>query len=67
MGEEVTWELITNIPENILTSNIWTEKETYRYRIIEQGGNKYLQLIPTQIGKQQFMIEMPLIQTYYRK
>jgi hypothetical protein len=60
VGEEVTWELITNIPENILTSNIWTEKETYRYRIIEQGGNKYLQLIPTQIGKQQFMIEVPL-------
>ena len=59
VGEEVTWELITNIPENILTSNIWTEKETYRYRIIEQGGNKYLQLIPTQIGKQQFMIECP--------
>jgi hypothetical protein len=60
VGEEVSWELNTNIPENILPSSLWIEKDNYRYRIVEQNNNIYLQLIPFQAGKQQFNIDVQL-------
>ncbi|MDD3630215.1 MAG: hypothetical protein PHF55_04255, partial [Bacteroidales bacterium] len=60
VGEEVMWELISNIPENILTSPLWIEKDNYRYRIIEQNNNIYLHLIPFQTGRQQFKIDVSL-------
>jgi len=60
VGEEVMWELISNIPENIVTSPIWIEKDNYRYRIVEQNNNIYLQLIPFQTGRQQFKIDVSL-------
>lgn len=60
VGEEVSWELSSNIPENILPSPLWIEKDNYRYRIIEQNNNIYLQLIPFQAGKQQFNIDVQL-------
>lgn len=50
IGDEKTFELVTNHPENIVINPIWKQKQGYEYRIHRSNDKIWLSFIPTQTG-----------------
>jgi len=50
IGDEKTFELVTNHPDNIVIDPIWKQKENYEYRIHRGDDKIYLSFIPINTG-----------------
>lgn len=50
VGDEKTFELVTNHSDNIVIDPLWKQKEGYEYRIHRAGEKIWLSLIPTVTG-----------------
>lgn len=60
IGDEKTFELVTNHPENIVINPIWKESEGYEYRIYRRNDKILLSFIPMETGNLEidFMIQL---------
>lgn len=58
IGEEKTFEVFSNNPENIAISNEWVYTETMDYRFSKSGGKIYLSVIPQVLGRK--LLSVPL-------
>jgi hypothetical protein len=50
IGDEKTFELVTNHPDNIVIDPLWKQKEGYEYRIHRSDDKIWLSFIPTVTG-----------------
>ncbi len=51
IGEEKTFEIITNNPGNLVYSSEWSEGQKIDYRVAEQSGKIFLHIVPNETGK----------------
>lgn len=59
IGEEVSFELVTNNEGNIVFDNRWTQGLPINYRIVREGGRLVLSVLPVSLGYQQ--VSVPLL------
>lgn len=64
LGEEVVYELITNLPGNIVSSPHWNMKRDYHYRIVRENEKTFLHLAALSTGQQTFNIEVELYKPF---
>lgn len=50
IGDEKTFELVTNHSDNIIIDPLWKQKEGYEYRIHRSNDKIWLSFIPTETG-----------------
>ncbi|WP_107037343.1 hypothetical protein [Brumimicrobium mesophilum] len=50
IGDEKTFELVTNRPENIVIDPIWKQNENYEYRIHREKDKIWFTIIPLETG-----------------
>ena len=50
IGDEKTFELVTNHPDNIVIDPLWKQKDDYEYRIHSSDNKIWLSFIPTNTG-----------------
>ncbi|RYM35586.1 hypothetical protein ERX46_00945 [Brumimicrobium glaciale] len=50
IGDEKTFELITNQPDNIVIDPLWKQNEKYEYRIHRSNDKIWISIIPTETG-----------------
>ena len=50
LGEEMVFELFTNMPENVRTQNVWSHSGKIDYRITEKFGQLRLHVVPSEVG-----------------
>ncbi|HLV41033.1 MAG TPA: hypothetical protein VKY37_02050 [Brumimicrobium sp.] len=50
IGDEKTFELVTNHPDNIVIDPLWKQKDGYEYRIHSSDNKIWLSFIPTNTG-----------------
>lgn len=50
IGDEKTFELVTNHPDNIVIDPLWKQNEGYEYRIHRSHDKIWLSFIPTETG-----------------
>ncbi|PWH85691.1 hypothetical protein [Brumimicrobium oceani] len=50
IGDEKTFELVTNQPDNIVIDPLWKQSEGYEYRIHRSNDKIWLSIIPTETG-----------------
>ena len=50
IGDEKTFELVTNQPDNIVIDPLWKQHEGYEYRIHRSNDKIWISLIPTETG-----------------
>ncbi|RFC54081.1 hypothetical protein [Brumimicrobium aurantiacum] len=62
IGDEKTFELVTNHPENIVIDPLWKQKDGYEFRIHRSDGKIWISFIPTETGN----IEMDFVIKLYR-
>lgn len=58
IGEERSFEIVSNYPENIIVNPIWVEKEGYEYRIHSKDGKIYYSIIATK--SDEIEVELPI-------
>jgi hypothetical protein len=58
IGEEKTFDLLTNNPENIRFSGEWSTGNTIDYRLIKKDDQLRLSLVPNMPGQQKFCLSM---------
>src|SRR5690554_5251667 len=46
IGDEKTFELVTNNPDNIIIDPLWKQRDGYEYRIHSQNNKIWLSLFP---------------------
>jgi hypothetical protein len=59
IGEEKTFEVITNNPENLRLDFRWHQGENFNHRFSRNGQQVLLHLIPTALGRQYLDLEIP--------
>ena len=62
IGDEKTFELVTNHPENIVIDPLWKQNEGYEYRIHRSDDKIWVSFIPTETGN----IEIDIMLDLYR-
>jgi len=50
IGEEKSFELLVQNPENIKTSSIWQKQQSLEYRLLEREGKIFLHVVPNETG-----------------
>ena len=50
IGDEKTFELVTNNPDNIIIDPLWKQRDGYEYRIHSHNNKIWLSFIPTNTG-----------------
>ena len=58
IGEEKTFEIVTNNPENLVLDNRWQEGKDFNHRFSRVGQQVLLHLIPTSLGDQ--YLDLPI-------
>ncbi|MDX1903945.1 MAG: hypothetical protein SFU27_07285 [Thermonemataceae bacterium] len=58
IGEERTFDLLCNNPENIRINSIFTEKEEINYRTELVGKQLKLHLLPSKLGKSELVLNL---------
>lgn len=51
IGEEKTYEVFSNNPDNIQVSNEWISAGSMDYRFSKEGGKLFLSIIPQELGR----------------
>jgi hypothetical protein len=64
IGEEKTFELITNRQHNIQVNNAWTNGQGIDYRLSEEDGKVRLHLLPGKLGVQLLNLEIQTIKPF---
>jgi len=64
IGEEKTFELVTDKLANIRVNNTWTNGQGIDYRLSEQDGKLKLHLLPTKLGNQTLNLEIQTIKPF---
>ena len=67
IGEEKTFELVSNRPENIIPDPLWIEKKNYEYRIYREKGKNYVSILPTKSGVINFVLPIKLRRPNFNK
>jgi hypothetical protein len=60
VGEEVSFEVITNHPTNLLLDYRWKDYGATQVRFSERGGQVFIHLLPRDLGQQKIRIPLPL-------
>ncbi|MFT7281513.1 MAG: hypothetical protein ACI9DM_001239 [Cyclobacteriaceae bacterium] len=60
IGEEKSYELVSNQLDNLRLDYRWQETPSYNYRYSRNGDQAFLHLIPTQLGQLEFNLRVPL-------
>ena len=58
IGEERSFEIVSNYPENIIVNPIWIEKDEYEYRIHSKDGKIFYSVIATTANE--IEVELPI-------
>jgi len=64
IGEEKTFDLVTNNLANIRLNNTWTNGQAVDYRLIERDGRLKLHLLPTKLGPQNLTLEIQTVKPF---
>ena len=64
IGEERSFQITTNYPENIVTSSQWKKTEPYDYRIVKRDGKVFLNLLANRLGKVPIKIPIRLFKPF---
>ncbi|MDX2303073.1 MAG: hypothetical protein NW226_09745 [Microscillaceae bacterium] len=67
IGEEKSFEIISNYPQNILTSSQWKKDDLYDHRIIRENNKIYLQLLAHRTGQIQVTVPIQTQQVFLNK
>ncbi len=65
VGEEKTFELFTDLPENIRLQAAWQNNGSIKYRITRRSNRILLHLLPEKIGTQVFDLSIKLKRPYF--
>lgn len=65
VGEEKTFELFTDLPENIRLQAAWQNNGSIKYRITRRSNRILLHLLPEKIGTQEFNLSIKLKRPYF--
>jgi len=65
VGEEKTFELFTDLPENIRLQAAWQNNGNIKYRITRRSNRILLHLLPEKIGAQVFDLSIKLKRPYF--
>jgi len=60
IGEEKTFELISNRIDNVVPHPLWVKKEDYEYRTYRRNGKIIVSILPTKSGKINFKLPIEL-------
>ena len=64
VGEEQTFEIFSNQPENIKLQNQWTTGLNIDYRVTKRQNRIYLHLLPNKLGNQEVNARLNLFNPY---
>jgi hypothetical protein len=64
IGEEKTFDLVTNNLANIRLNNTWTNGQSVDYRLSEREGRLKLHLLPTKLGQQNLTLEIQTVKPF---
>ena len=65
VGEEKTYELFTDLPENIRLQPAWKSEGNIKYRITRRSNQILLHLLPEQVGEQVFNLNVELKRPFF--
>lgn len=54
IGEEKSYEVISNNPENLNISSEWVSNDNFDFRFTNENGKIYLHIVPKKLGEQKF-------------
>jgi hypothetical protein len=64
IGEEKTFDLVTNNLANIRLNNTWTNGQAIDYRLSQQDGRLKLHLLPGKLGSQPLNLEIQTLKPF---
>lgn len=65
VGEEKTFELLTDLPENLKLQAAWQNNGAIKYRITRRNSRILLHVLPEQIGTKELEIMLQLKRPYF--
>lgn len=60
IGEEKTFDLVSNRVDNIVLQSLWVQKKNYEYRLHQDHGDVKVSILPTKSGKVEFKLPLNL-------
>jgi hypothetical protein len=67
IGEEKSFEIVTNNAANILVDERWKEGDGFEYRLVRKGSRLFYVVTPTRSGSLLFPLELQLVKPNFVK